>query len=122
MEALNKLLTNDISTASFVSTMRNHHPLFKNLGYRSAGIIFGKGRILKLKPSQILYKEGTRGDIISIILYGKILLRTAERGMLGVALPGESIGEEILFSQMTRYALSSQIEMKPALEKVIPVY
>eukprot|EP00826_Nyctotherus_ovalis_P062357 TRINITY_DN9007_c0_g1_i4.p2 TRINITY_DN9007_c0_g1~~TRINITY_DN9007_c0_g1_i4.p2 ORF type:complete len:131 (+),score=40.05 TRINITY_DN9007_c0_g1_i4:26-394(+) len=99
---VNKLLTSDIDTESFIAVIRSNHPLFKNLTYRSAGMIFGKGRILKLKPSQILFKEGMKGDLVCIVLYGKILLRRADRGVLGVAMPGESVGEEIVFGHTVR--------------------
>lgn len=102
MDAVNKLLTSDISTESFLAVLRNSHPLFKNLTYRGAGMIFGKGRILKLRPSQILFKEGMKGDLVCIVLYGKILLRTASRGVLGVATPGESVGEETVFGHTVR--------------------
>ena len=77
-----------------VSDIRRRHPLFSHLTFKGSSIIFRQCSILRLRPSQILFKEGQRDRGIYIILEGRLALRTKDGGVLGVLGIGESAGEE----------------------------
>ena len=113
MDAINKLLTKESTSMAFITAIRSIHPLFQRFTFQGAGMIFGKGQLLKFKASQIIFEEGTKGESVFLILYGKVIVRTAEKSVLGIFVPGETIGEEALFNCLIRYK-GIIIEMKLA--------
>ena len=93
----------EVSDENYVSIIHNYNPFFKKLTFIGAKIILGNGEIIKLKESQTIFKQRDFGDSIFIILYGKIIVKTNEDGILRIATPGESIGEGILYKDSFRY-------------------
>ena len=64
------------------------------LSIQGSRIIFKNGKIIRLKPSAILYKEDTQENTSYLILYGKISIWTMNDGILAIISKDESIGEE----------------------------
>ena len=98
VNSINRYLLNSSSESSIVSDIRRYHPLFRKLTFQGSVMIFRQCTLVQLQPSQILYKEGQRELFVYAILYGKLVLRAIEDGVLGVAGPGESVGEEAFLS------------------------
>lgn len=99
MNSINRYLLNASSESTVVSDIRRYHPLFKRFTFQGSLMIFRQCTIVRLKSSQILFKEGQRDRIAYIVLYGKLVIRTMEDGVLGVAGSGESVGEETIFGK-----------------------
>lgn len=94
MNSVNRFLINASSESTVVSDIRRYHPLFRRLTFQGSVMIFRQCAIVRLGPSQLLFKEAQRELFVYLILYGKLMLRTVDDGVLGVAGPGESVGEE----------------------------
>eukprot|EP00826_Nyctotherus_ovalis_P053318 TRINITY_DN6908_c0_g1_i2.p2 TRINITY_DN6908_c0_g1~~TRINITY_DN6908_c0_g1_i2.p2 ORF type:complete len:105 (-),score=8.23 TRINITY_DN6908_c0_g1_i2:248-562(-) len=94
MNAVNKLLLNETTESAVIAEVKRHHPLFKRLTYQATEMIFQRGVIARLKSAQILFREGTQDLMVYIILCGKIIVRSNDQGILCIAGPGESVGEE----------------------------
>ena len=103
MTSINLFFRNEISETSVISEIHKYHPLFRLMIVQSVDLTFQSASILCLKPSQILFKEGSRETLIYIILYGKIVIRTMDQGVLGVVGPGESVGEESFLTINYKY-------------------
>ena len=86
---------------SMISDIRRYHPFFRKLTFQGAGMLFKHGKVHNLNASQILYKEGSKGTSIYIILCGKVMLHNEERGLLEVSTPDQSIGEESILRHDT---------------------
>ena len=87
-------MLNPASESSALSIIRKHHPLFKKITPQGTKKIFLNGQIVKLKASQILYKEGYNENMAYVVIYGKAVIWTIEEGVLGVADLNNSVGEE----------------------------
>ena len=88
------MLSNKDSVTTAIADIRRLHPFLRKLTTQGAGMLFKQGKIIKLKPCQILYKEGSKDNSVFIIIYGKMILRSIEKGVLGTISSEESIGEE----------------------------
>ena len=103
MCTINKLINNPPLFQSMLTNIRKHHPLFMKLTFRGAKIILKQGNILRLDPLQILFKDGSMDTTLFIMLYGKVVLRTIDDGIVGVVGIGESIGEETILMPNYQY-------------------
>lgn len=97
MNIINKLLLNATSESSAVSELRHWHPLFQSLTFQGSRAIFQRSSIVRLRSTQLLFREGMPELVVYIILCGRMLVHTADLGLLGVAGTGDSLGEESLF-------------------------
>jgi len=103
MRIVDELQITNNTDISIISELRRYHPLFEKLTFQGTRIVLKEGKFIKLKPAQVLFKEGNKEEIAYFIMYGKIVVRTMEEGTLGVASPGDSVGEEIALVPEYRY-------------------
>ena len=100
-------MTNSSAATSAIGSIRKYHPLFKKLSFQGSKIIFSNGKLIKLKASQILYKQSRRENVAYIILYGKIAIWVMEGGVLSTVDLHDSVGEESFLAKEYKCRYSS---------------
>jgi len=96
MIVIKKYLNNKCSNTLLTSTIRKNHSIFRKISLQGTRIILRQAKLIKLKPSQLLYKEGYDERVCYIVLYGRVVVLVVDEGILGIMSSGESIGEECL--------------------------
>ena len=98
MNSINKYLANAVSESTFITEIQQYHPFFKSLTFQGARMIFQCSAVVRLRPSQILFREGSKECVAYIILCGKIVIRNMDQGVLGVIGLRDTVGEEAFLS------------------------
>jgi len=82
-----------MSEAAVVSEIRKSHPLFRNLSSQGSRMMLRHGKLFFFKSLQVLFKKHAKQDILSLILYGKVILHGTNYIPVLVD-SAESLGEE----------------------------
>lgn len=86
--------------------LHDKHPLLRKVKIDTLKGILEDSQVVYLEPLQHLYKVGAHDTKVYFVLFGRILLKTADNCLLGrrAINLGWTLGEEILFdsAQQTR--------------------
>eukprot|EP00826_Nyctotherus_ovalis_P014515 TRINITY_DN14053_c0_g2_i1.p1 TRINITY_DN14053_c0_g2~~TRINITY_DN14053_c0_g2_i1.p1 ORF type:complete len:233 (+),score=31.29 TRINITY_DN14053_c0_g2_i1:408-1106(+) len=121
INSISKLMANPASMLSATKSIRKHHPLFRKLSSQGTKIVFSNGRIIRLKGSEVLYKQNRRENVAYIVLYGKIAVWTIDEGVLGTVDLHDSVGEEAFIAKnyKHRYFIITKVELRDACAREI---